>query len=109
MNIYPAKLVRIVNGATIKCSINLGFAVWLHNVRIHLAHIICPTGNNGVKATDELIRILPEDFMLTLHQVASENEGKFIATLYPQQKKNYQKEESINARMLESGLVNKYE
>ena len=40
--VHDLKLLRVHDGDTIVCDINVGFNLWLHDERIRLARINCP-------------------------------------------------------------------
>tara|TARA_B100000073_G_scaffold246583_1_gene207010 strand:- start:164 stop:463 length:300 start_codon:yes stop_codon:yes gene_type:complete len=98
MYIYKARLVRIVNGDTIRCWIDLGFGVSLQSMTIKLKNIQAPTGIKGEEATDYLVDILPQSFSIKTQF----EDGVIIAEIMSGGK-------SINDQMLESGLVTKYQ
>jgi endonuclease YncB( thermonuclease family) len=98
MYIYKAKLVRIVNGDTIRCWIDLGFGVSLQSMTIKLKNIKAPIGIKGEDASMYLAEILPQNFSLKTQL----EDGIIIAEIMSAGK-------SINDLMLESGLVTKYQ
>jgi hypothetical protein len=104
MNNYSAKLVRICNSGTIKVWIDLGFGVVLPNIKVHLKGVVAPTGVAGEKATAKLHELIPDEFLMEHHLMASEREGKFIVTI-----KLKGEFTTVNQLLLDSDLVEKYQ
>jgi len=40
--LYKCKVVRVIDGDTIVCDIDLGFDTWIHNEHVRFARINCP-------------------------------------------------------------------
>jgi len=70
---YMATLVRVVDGDTVDCDIDLGFGVWLKNQRIRLYGINAPETRTkdleekkaGIAAKLRLIALMKDRFVLT--------------------------------------------
>ncbi len=79
---YMATLVRVIDGDTVDCDIDLGFGVWLKNQRVRLYGINTPETRTrdlkekeaGLAAKARLIELLPEKFVLTS---VKDKKGKF--------------------------------
>ena len=79
---YMATLVRVIDGDTVDCDIDLGFGVWLKNQRVRLYGINTPETRTrdlkekeaGLAAKARLIERLPEKFVLTS---VKDKKGKF--------------------------------
>jgi micrococcal nuclease len=79
---YMAKLIKVVDGDTIDCDIDLGFGVWLKNQRVRLYGINAPETRTrdlvekeaGMLAKARLTALLPDRFLLTS---VKDKKGKF--------------------------------
>lgn len=79
---YMAELVKVVDGDTIDCDIDLGFGVWLKNQRVQLYGINAPETRTkdllekeaGLLAKARLTALLPDRFLLTS---VKDKKGKF--------------------------------
>jgi len=79
---YMAELVKVVDGDTIDCDIDLGFGVWLKNQRVRLYGINAPETRTkdlvekeaGMLAKVRLTALLPDRFLLTS---VKDKKGKF--------------------------------
>jgi micrococcal nuclease len=77
--IYKATLVKIIDGDTFDCDIDLGFNVWMHKQRVRLYNIDTPESRTrnlaekalGLKAKQLLTDLLGEKFL-----ISSLGEGK---------------------------------
>jgi|TARA_R100001230_G_C5645711_1_gene151325 micrococcal nuclease len=77
--IYKATLVKIIDGDTFDCDIDLGFNVWMHKQRVRLYNIDTPESRTrnlaekalGLKAKQLLTDLLGEKFF-----ISSLGEGK---------------------------------
>ena len=85
MYTYEAKLVRVVDGDSIRADISLGFSIWRMNEPLRLARINAPeprgeTREAGLLARDELNRFLG-DRDLVVHTIKNkrgeESKGSF--------------------------------
>ncbi len=79
---YMATLVRVIDGDTVDCDIDLGFGVWLKNQRVRLYGINTPETRTkdlkekqaGLAAHSRLVELLPKKFLLTS---IKDKKGKF--------------------------------
>ena len=79
---YMATLVRVIDGDTVDCDIDLGFGVLLKNQRVRLYGINTPETRTrdlkekqaGLAAHARLVELLPEKFVLTS---VKDKKGKF--------------------------------
>ena len=69
--IYKATLVKIIDGDTFDCDIDLGFNVWMHKQRVRLYNIDTPEKALGLKAKQLLTDLLGDKFF-----ISSLGEGK---------------------------------
>jgi|TARA_B100000902_G_scaffold374955_1_gene404418 endonuclease YncB( thermonuclease family) len=97
MYIYKAFLVRIVNAGLVKVTLDLGFGVMLSSMPVRLIGIKAPTGIDGEKATEYLTNLLPMKFTVKTKL----DENLILGEIMTQG-------ESINQKMLDSGLVDKF-
>tara|TARA_R110000803_G_scaffold36896_4_gene79350 strand:+ start:4252 stop:4551 length:300 start_codon:yes stop_codon:yes gene_type:complete len=97
MFIYKAYLVRVVNGAIIKATIDLGFGVMLSNMTVHLSGIKSFEGSESEKGKEYLKTLLPTSFSIKTKL----DKNLILGEIQSQG-------ESINDKMLNSGLVDKF-
>tara|TARA_R100001369_G_scaffold83451_1_gene115685 strand:+ start:542 stop:841 length:300 start_codon:yes stop_codon:yes gene_type:complete len=97
MFIYKAYLVRVVNGAVIKATIDLGFGVMLSNMTVHLSGLKSFEGMDSEKGKEYLKSLLPTSFSIKTKL----DENLILGEIQSQG-------ESINDKMLNSGLVDKF-
>ena len=97
MFIYKAYLIRVINGASIKATIDLGFGVMLSNMTVHLMGLKSPGGIEGEKSKEYLKTLLPTTFTIKTKL----DENLILGDIQSQG-------ESINDKMLNSGLVDKF-
>jgi len=79
---YMAKLIKVVDGDTIDCDIDLGFGVWMKNQRVRLYGINAPETRTkdlvekeaGERAKLRLIAMMSDKFLLTS---VKDKKGKF--------------------------------
>jgi len=97
---YAAKVVRVIDGDTIKVDIDLGFGVWVHNHSIRLLGVHAPeiTGKDkaiGQQETAALAAILPAgtDIVLITQKDRSDKYGRYLGRIY-------KGELDVNAEML---------
>tara|TARA_R110001592_G_scaffold98590_2_gene281340 strand:- start:137 stop:436 length:300 start_codon:yes stop_codon:yes gene_type:complete len=97
MFIYKAYLIRVVNGARIKATIDLGFGVMLSNMTVNLMGLKSLEGLDGEKGKEYLKSLLPTTFTIKTKL----DENIILGEIQSQG-------ESINDKMLNSGLVDKF-
>ena len=119
-----AKLIKVVDGDTIDCDIDLGFGVWMKNQRVRLYGINAPETRTkdlvekeaGERAKLRLIAMMSDKFLLTS---VKDKKGKFGRILgiinVPQTKildKNGKKTKHIfvdvNKLLVKEGHATKY-
>jgi len=79
---YMAKLIKVVDGDTIDCDVDLGFGVWMKNQRVRLYGINAPETRTkdlvekeaGERAKLRLIAMMSDKFLLTS---VKDKKGKF--------------------------------
>ena len=79
MYTYRAKLVKVIDGDTIKCDIDLGFNMWKKNINVRFAGINAPETRTrdkvekakGLAAKAEVQRLMDEshDLILFVHEL----------------------------------------
>lgn len=93
---YMATLVRVVDGDTVDCDIDLGFGVWLKNQRIRLYGINAPETRTkdleekkaGLAAKLRLIALISDKFVLTSVKDKKGKYGRILGIInVPTQKK----------------------
>lgn len=91
-----ATLVRVVDGDTVDCDIDLGFGVWLKNQRIRLYGINAPETRTkdleekkaGLAAKLRLIALISDKFVLTSVKDKKGKYGRILGIInVPTQKK----------------------
>lgn len=107
---YRAEIVRVIDGDTVVANVDLGFDVWLRDMRLRLAGIDAPERNTtgAEKATTALTtRIEGEDvYICSIKAKRSDDEtkdgfGRYFAVIH-------HKGWNINEWLLKSGLVCEY-
>ena len=79
---YKCTLLRVIDGDTFDCDIDLGFSVWMRKERVRLLGIDTPESRTrnleekklGLAAKDRLKALLPKKFMIITHK---DGKGKF--------------------------------
>ena len=114
---YKAKLVRVVDGDTIRCDIDLGFGIWQHNKVVRLYGINAPESRTrdleekkkGLESkawlTQQLVDIDGE-FILRTHQDDSGKYGRILGDIMVEDGMGLV---NLNEVMLLKGLANLYE
>jgi|TARA_R110001606_G_scaffold381248_1_gene542357 endonuclease YncB( thermonuclease family) len=97
MYIYKGFLVRIVNAGLVRITLDLGFGVMLSSMPVRLIGIKTREGIEGEKAVDYLTNLLPMTFTVKTKL----DDNMILGEIMTQG-------ESINQKMLDSGLVDKY-
>ena len=97
MYIYKGFLVRIVNAGLVRITLDLGFGVMLSSMPVRLIGIKTHEGIEGEKAVDYLTNLLPMTFTVKTKL----DDNMILGEIMTQG-------ESINQKMLDSGLVDKY-
>lgn len=82
---YKASLVRVIDGDTIVCNIDLGFNIIIKDIKVRLLNYNAPecTGAEkefGIIAKAKLKTILPETF--TIRTTKSDSFGRYLATIW---------------------------
>jgi len=105
---YKAKCVKVVDGDTIYCDIDLGFGVWLHKQIIRLSGIDTPEirgeeREEGLKVKGFVeVNILNRDVVLETYKDKKGKYGRWIAEVW------YSWEGvdvNLNSRLLELGMA----
>jgi len=86
---YMATLVKVVDGDTVDCDIDLGFGVWLKNQRIRLYGINAPETRTkdleekkaGQAAKLRLIAMMSNKFLLTTVKDKKGKYGRILGTI----------------------------
>jgi len=79
---YKCTLLRVIDGDTFDCDIDLGFSVWMRKERVRLLGIDTPESRTrnkeekklGLAAKARLKDLLPKKFMIITHK---DGKGKF--------------------------------
>ena len=102
--------IRVYDGDTFKCSIDLGFSIILENQSVRLSGINCPEIRTkdkrekalGYEAKEKLIEILDEATEITLQSLGKGKFGRVISICYADG-------QNVNDMMVESGLARPYD
>lgn len=108
MYTYKAIVLRVIDGDTVKLSIDLGFRVfWTSNCR--LADINAPEMNTeeGKASKAHLQTIISEGEELTIVSRKLDKYGRPVVLLF--KNKDYVNNNSVNANMLSSNHAVKYQ
>lgn len=90
---YQCIITRIVDGDTIDCSVDLGFDIWMHNVRVRLHGIDAPETRTkdlrekrmGELAMERVATLLPVGTLTTLYSIeynAKDIYNRILADFY---------------------------
>ena len=120
---YMATLVRVVDGDTVDCDIDLGFGVWLKNQRIRLYGIDAPETRTkdleekkaGQDAKLRLIAMMSNKFLLTTVKDKKGKYGRILGIINVPVKKKLDKDGKktkhifvdINKKLVEEGHAKK--
>ena len=120
---YMATLVRVVDGDTVDCDIDLGFGVWLRNQRIRLYGIDAPETRTkdleekkaGIDAKHRLIVLMKDKFLLTTVKDKKGKYGRILGIINVPVKKQLDKNGKktkhifvdINKKLVEEGHAKK--
>ena len=120
---YMATLVRVVDGDTVDCDIDLGFGVWLKNQRIRLYGINAPETRTkdleekkaGEDAKLRLIAMMSNKFLLTTVKDKKGKYGRILGIINVPVKKQLDKNGKktkhifidINKKLVEEGHAKK--
>jgi micrococcal nuclease len=120
---YMATLVRVVDGDTVDCDIDLGFGVWLRNQRIRLYGINAPETRTkdleekkaGIDAKHRLIVLMKDKFLLTTVKDKRGKYGRILGIINVPVKKQLDKNGKktkhifvdINKKLVEEGHAKK--
>ena len=120
---YMATLVRVVDGDTVDCDIDLGFGVWLRNQRIRLYGIDAPETRTkdleekkaGIAAKLRLIVLIKDKFLLTTVKDKKGKYGRILGIINVPVKKQIDKNGKktkhifvdINKKLVEEGHAKK--
>ena len=118
-----ATLVRVVDGDTVDCDIDLGFGVWLKNQRIRLYGIDAPETRTkdleekkaGQDAKLRLIAMMSNKFLLTTVKDKKGKYGRILGIINVPVKKKLDKDGKktkhifvdINKKLVEEGHAKK--
>jgi micrococcal nuclease len=120
---YMATLIKVVDGDTVDCDIDLGFGVWLKNQRIRLYGINAPETRTkdleekkaGQAAKLRLIAMMSNKFLLTTVKDKKGKYGRILGTINVPVKKQLDKDGKkikhifvdINNKLVEEGHAKK--
>ena len=120
---YMATLVKVVDGDTVDCDIDLGFGVWLKNQRIRLYGINAPETRTkdleekkaGEDAKLRLIAMMSNKFLLTTVKDKKGKYGRILGIINVPVKKKLDKDGKktkhifvdINKKLVEEGHAKK--
>ena len=120
---YMATLVRVVDGDTVDCDIDLGFGVWLKNQLIRLYGIDAPETRTkdleekkaGQDAKLRLIAMMSNKFLLTTVKDKKGKYGRILGIINVPVKKKLDKDGKktkhifvdINKKLVEEGHAKK--
>ena len=115
MNIYKAKVLRVIDGDTIDVDIDLGFSIVLHKQRIRLYGIDAPESRTsdkeekiyGMMSKNYLKKHCPKGSTITL-ETTLDKKGKFGRILGNIVVDALPKPFNINQRMIEENLAVEY-
>ena len=102
--------IRVYDGDTFKCSIDLGFSIILENQSVRLSGINCPEIRTkdereralGYEARDQLRHILEEADVIALQSHGKGKFGRILGTLFADGK-------NVNKMMIDLGLARPYD
>ena len=120
---YMATLIKVVDGDTVDCDIDLGFGVWLKNQRIRLYGIDAPETRTkdleekkaGQDAKLRLIAMMSNKFLLTTVKDKKGKYGRILGIINVPVKKKLDKDGKktkhifvdINKKLVEEGHAKK--
>ena len=105
---YKAHCVRVVDGDTIYCDIDLGFGVWLHKQIIRLAGIDTPEirgeeREEGLKVKEYVEAVLMnKELILETYKYKKGKYGRWIAEIWYKWEEEYI---NLNSLLLEQGMA----
>lgn len=83
---YRAVVRKVHDGDTITVDVDLGFGFWAHAQQMRLLGIQAPELNTeqGVKARDYLLTLIPLDSYVEIHTIKDKREkyGRMLADVY---------------------------
>lgn len=114
---YKADVVRVIDGDTIVCNIDLGFDTWLHNEHVRLYGIDTPEirtkdldeKRKGYEAKDFVERIIADNFGEVVLETFYDSGGKYgrvLANVYIVTDDDVLV--SVNEQLLNEGLAEVY-
>lgn len=118
MYVYEAIVKNVVDGDTIDLDIDLGFKVWLHNVRCRLIGINTPETRGkkkceaGLKAkeivTNELLghKVIISSYKKETTSINSDSFGRWLVRIYLEDGTDYN-QSLVNRGYAEEYLINK--
>jgi len=100
---YKAKLVRILDGDTVVCDIDLGFYMTAR-LPVRLAHINAKERNElgGKEATEHLRALLSNEELRLVTYKPKDKYGRYLADVFVN-------DMNINQKMIADGFANSYE
>lgn len=100
---YQAKLVRVIDGDTIECDIDLGFYMTAR-MPVRLAHINAPEHNQegGTAATDHLKTLLGDGNLILKTYKPHDKYGRYLAEVIIG-------DMNVNQQMIADGFAVAYE
>ena len=113
---YRVKLVRVIDGDTFDCDVDLGFSVWLRKERVRMMGIDTPESRTrnldekklGLASKARLKELLPKTFTIVTHK--DDAKGKF-GRILAEPMVNHPEYGEINVcdKMIEEGHARSYE
>lgn len=118
LNIYQAKLIRVVDGDTLRVTLDLGFNVWHHQI-LRLRGINAPEMKyeNGKESLKTLQHILTDVPFLVLRTTQVDQHGRYVCDVFFDEKKDAKTDPQkiadegiyLNQLLLDQGSVTLWE
>ncbi|MFZ5987201.1 MAG: thermonuclease family protein [Bacillota bacterium] len=105
--IYKARVKRIIDGDTIIADIDLGFNVWIKDVRVRLARIEAPNKKNGLEQWERSKKaladklLMEEEIIIKTIKDKEDKYGRMLGEIWLDK-------ENINSWMVEKGYATIY-
>lgn len=112
MYTYNARVIRVIDGDTINCDVDLGFYTWMHDITFRLYGIDCPETRTrdlvekeaGLRSKARVQELCPEGSLVRIKVHGQEKYGRWLATVYMLDKNII----SLNDLLISEGLAQHY-
>lgn len=90
MYTYNARIIRIIDGDTVKCDVDLGFYTWLHDISFRLYGIDAPETRTrdlvekeaGLRSKARVEELCPEGTLVQVKVQGQDKYGRWLATVH---------------------------